>query len=51
VPDVLDIDRGLGVPQVQRLHVFHDDPGHGEVAKPLVIGRDDKPGRMLGAAS
>jgi hypothetical protein len=36
---------GFGELHVQRLQMFDDDPRNREVAKPLVVGRDDEPGR------
>ena len=47
--NVLQIHLGLGTRHVQTFQVFHHDPRHGEVPEPLVVGRDDEPGRMFRA--
>jgi hypothetical protein len=47
---MFDIDYGLGILHVQRFQVLYNDPDHSEVAEPFVIGWDDKPGCMFGAA-
>ncbi len=50
-PNVLDVYRGLRKFQVQPLQVFHDDPRYRQVSEPLVIRRDDKPGRVVSTAT
>ena len=49
--NVLDIHRRRRERHLQPFQVLHDDPGHGEVPEPLVVGRDNEPGGMLGAAT
>src|SRR5271157_2131901 len=49
--NVLDIHRRRGESQLQPFQVLHDDPAHGEVPEPLVVGRDNEPRGMLGAAT
>ncbi len=48
--NVFDIDRRRREGHLQRFQVLHDNPGHGEVPEPLVVGTDNKPRGMLGAA-
>src|SRR5437879_624532 len=37
--------------QVEAFEVLDDDPGDGQIAEPFVVGRDDVPGRRIGAAA
>ncbi len=49
--NVLDIHRRRRKRHLQSFQVLHDDPGDGEVPEPLVVGGDNKPGGVLGAAT
>ena len=40
-----------GERHLKPFQVLDDDSGHGEVPEPLVVGRDDKPRGVLGAAT
>jgi hypothetical protein len=45
--EVLGVEGGLGVGEAEGFEGFEDDFGDGEVAEPLVVGGDDKPGGVL----
>src|SRR4051812_2923685 len=46
--DAVEVLGRLGIARVHRLERLDDDAAHRPVAEPLVVGRDDVPGRMLG---
>jgi len=48
VPDIRD---GFGELRIHFFKGFQQEPGDGQVAKPLVVGRNDLPGCMGGGAS
>ena len=48
--DLFHIHRGRGEGHLQRLKRLRDDLRDRQVSEPLVVGRDDEPGRLLGAA-
>jgi hypothetical protein len=47
----VEVHGGGGQLDLEPFQVVHDNPRHGEVAKPLTVGGDDKPGRPFGAAT
>ena len=49
--DVLQVDRRLRVGELQTLQMLEEDPADRQVAKPLVVRRDDEPGRVLRTAT
>src|SRR6266436_4961745 len=48
--DALEIDRGFGEFHFQSLEMLYEDLGNRKIAEPLVVGRNDEPGRSVGAA-
>ena len=50
-PNFLEVDRRLRQLQVHIIHGVGDDLRYGEIAKPFVIGRNDKPRRVFGRTS
>ena len=48
-PDFREIDRRLGIAEAEVVHRAGHDLRHCQVPEPLVVRRNDVPGRMLGA--